>query len=52
LPPRRPTPTTVKTTDGRITGAEVELPAGTELPGKVEAWAIGDVFPIGTRKLG
>lgn len=44
--------TETRTRDGRIAGLELRLPAGTVLPDRVEAWAIGDVFPIGSRELG
>ncbi len=44
--------TETRSRDGRIAGLELTLPAGTALPDRIEAWAIGDVFPIGSRKLG
>ena len=37
--------------DGRISGVELRLPAGTELPPRLRAYAIADVFPLGTRTL-
>ena len=43
--------TTVRSREGRITGVDLALPAGTEIPARVQAWAIADVFPIGRRAL-
>ena len=44
--------TTQLADDGsRLTGARLELPAGTELPPSVRAYAIADVFPLGSRLL-
>ncbi len=43
--------TTLRKSGGRITGIDLRLPAGTELPAKLRAYVIADVFPIGTRTL-
>ncbi|MFN8112751.1 MAG: PQQ-binding-like beta-propeller repeat protein [Solirubrobacterales bacterium] len=43
--------TKLRKAGGKITGVDVELPAGTDLPPRLTAYAIADVFPVGTAKL-
>ena len=43
--------TKLRKSHGRITGADLRLPAGTELPPRLRAYAIADVFPLGARTL-
>ncbi len=38
--------TSLRKRDGKITGVDLRLPAGSALPGDLEAWVIGDVFPL------
>jgi outer membrane protein assembly factor BamB len=35
----------------RITGVDLRLPAGTEIPARIDAYVIADVFPLGVRRL-
>ncbi len=42
---------TLRRSGGDITGLDLRLPAGTEIPDQVEAWVITDVFPLGVRAL-
>jgi outer membrane protein assembly factor BamB len=44
--------TELRKSGGDITGVDLRLPAGTELPDRVEAWVITDVFPLGVRTFG
>jgi hypothetical protein len=43
--------TKLRKAGGRISGVDLELPAGTDLPSRVQAYAIADVFPLGSRNL-
>ncbi|MCB0875748.1 MAG: PQQ-like beta-propeller repeat protein [Solirubrobacterales bacterium] len=43
--------TKLRKSGGRITGADLRLPAGTALPDRITAYAIADVFPLGSRSL-
>jgi len=43
--------TTLRKANGDIAGIDLRLPAGTELPDRLEAWVITDVFPLGVRAL-
>ncbi|MEZ5073777.1 MAG: PQQ-binding-like beta-propeller repeat protein [Solirubrobacterales bacterium] len=44
--------TKLRRSNGSITGIDLRLPAGTELPDRLEAWVIANVFPLGVRHLG
>jgi hypothetical protein len=43
--------TAIRRRGGKIGGIDLRLPAGSELPGRVRAYVIADVFPLGTRGL-
>jgi hypothetical protein len=43
--------TSIRRRGGRIGGVDLRLPAGTELPGRLRAYVIADVFPLGSRGL-
>ena len=44
--------TKLRRSDGDITGLDLRLPAGADIPEHVEAWVITDVFPLGVRAFG
>jgi outer membrane protein assembly factor BamB len=43
--------TTWETQEGSVRRVRVRLPAGTELPARVRAYVLSDVFPLGVREL-
>ena len=44
--------TTLRRSGDDITGLDLRLPAGSDIPDRVDAWVITDVFPLGARAIG
>jgi outer membrane protein assembly factor BamB len=43
--------TTLRRRGRKITGIDLRLPAGSEIPARLDAYVIADVFPLGMREL-